>query len=432
MLAENQPAGFCVPAERALMRATGQRRKGRLGLKAAACAALIFATVPLHAQNETTDPLEKLDTIEKQLGNDRRSIESLTDDAAQLAREQQALRQKLIQAAGSAQARERDLNVVEQRLALFETREAAAMRALDGQRSQLSSLLAVLQRMGSEPPPALIVRPNDATAAARSAMLLSAVVPAVQKEAAKLAKDLADLRDLRQKAAEERMKVAAAAASLDKDRTMLSELLIHRRSLAAQTDQNLKETQARIGALAEQAGDLRALIASLNEDAKRPASRGSQVITNQIASAGAARNVSLDGLKGMLTLPANGELSARFGSSDEAGGHLAGIRVETRPGAPVTSPCDGKIMFAGTFRGYGQMLIIAANGGYHVLLAGLAKVDGVVGQTVLAGEPVGRMRIRPKNVQSVGGERLYIEFRRNGVPVDPAPWFAGLREKVSG
>jgi murein hydrolase activator len=213
---------------------------------------------------------------------------------------------------------------------------------------------------------------------------------------------------------------------------MLSELLIHRRSLAAQTDQNLKETQARIGALAQQAGDLRALIASLSEDAKRPASRGSQVITNQIASAGAARNVSLDGLKGMLTLPANGELSARFGADDGAGGHLAGIRVETRPGAPVTSPCDGKIMFAGTFRGYGQMLIIAANGGYHVLLAGLAKVDGVVGQTVLAGEPVGRMRIRPKNVQSVGGERLYIEFRRNGVPVDPAPWFAGLREKVSG
>ena len=31
-----------------------------------------------------------------------------------------------------------------------------------------------------------------------------------------------------------------------------------------------------------------------------------------------------------------------------------------------------------------------------------------------------------------GDERLYIEFRRNGVPVDPAPWFADLREKVSG
>jgi septal ring factor EnvC (AmiA/AmiB activator) len=96
-------------------------------------------------------------------------------------------------------------------------------------------------------------------------------------------------------------------------------------------------------------------------------------------------------------------------------------------------------MFAGPFRGYGQMLIIAANGGYHVLLAGLANIDGVVGQVVLAGEPVGRMVSgRESNVQQgnkpkgYGGERLYIEFRRNGVPVDPAPWFAALREKVSG
>jgi septal ring factor EnvC (AmiA/AmiB activator) len=86
-------------------------------------------------------------------------------------------------------------------------------------------------------------------------------------------------------------------------------------------------------------------------------------------------------------------------------------------------------MFAGSFRGYGRMLIIAANGGYHVLLAGLSNVDGVVGQVVLAGEPVGRMG---PGAAGSGGGKLYIEFRRNGVPVDPAPWFAALREKVSG
>jgi septal ring factor EnvC (AmiA/AmiB activator) len=415
------------------------RSKLRNAVSAWAIGAVLCAGPFAQAQNtQTTDPLEKLDAIEKQLGNDRRSIESLTDSAAKLADEQRALRQELIQAAATAQARERDLNVVEQRLAVFETREASAMRALVDQRGKLSSLLAVLQRMGSEPPPALIVRPYDATAAARSAMLLSAVVPAVQKEAAKLGHDLSELRGLRQKAAEERLKVAAAAAALDKDRNVLSELLIHRRSLAAQTDQDLKATQTRASGLAEEAGDLRALIASLNEDAKRPSSGApSQIITKQIASAGSARTMSLDGLKGMLTLPANGELRARFGTEDGEGGHLAGIRLETRPGSAVTSPCDGKIMFAGTFRGYGQMLIISANGGYHVLLAGLAKIDGVVGQTVLAGEPVGRMgagrRPQHKSLQTGnGGERLYIEFRRNGVPVDPAPWFAGLREKVSG
>ena len=91
-------------------------------------------------------------------------------------------------------------------------------------------------------------------------------------------------------------------------------------------------------------------------------------------------------------------------------------------------------MFAGPFRGYGQMLIISANGGYHVLLAGLTNIDGVVGQMVLAGEPVGRMGAQQQGnaPKGIGGESLYIEFRRNGVPVDPAPWFAALREKVSG
>jgi septal ring factor EnvC (AmiA/AmiB activator) len=242
---------------------------------------------------------------------------------------------------------------------------------------------------------------------------------------------------MRQKAAEERMRVAAASEALDRDRNVLSELLNQRRHLAAQTRDQLKSVQTRMGTLAEQVKDLRALIATLEEDAKRPVSAGSgRTITTQIASAGAARNTPLENLRGALTLPANGELVSRFGSSDGMGGHLAGIHLKTRAGAQVTSPCDGKIMFSGTFRGYGKMLIIAANGGYHILLAGLSKVDGAVGQVVLAGEPVGRMgagsQLREGRLQGTVGERLYIEFRRDNVPVDPAPWFAALKERVSG
>jgi septal ring factor EnvC (AmiA/AmiB activator) len=411
-------------------------------LGALAVAAMLGGARAVLAQGgDATNPLEKLDQIERQMDQGRRHEQSLTQSQTRLAQEQEQLRAQLIQAATSAQVRERELNDVEQRLAVFETREATAVRALAGQRGKLAGLLAVLQRMGREPPPALIVRPNDATAAARSAMLLSAVVPAIRTEAARLSKDLLKLRDLRQKAAEERLKVAAAAGALDKDRNMLAELLAQRRMSAAQAGVQLKDTQERIRTLAGQAGDLRALIASLNEDTKSPAMRGSApVVTNQIVSAGGARSNSLDGLRGLLTLPVNGELVSSFGASDDMGGRLAGIHLETRPGSQVTSPCDGKIMFAGPFRGYGQMLIIAANGGYHVLLAGLTNIDGVVGQVVLAGEPVGRMGAgRPrqpahKGISRVGsgGERLYIEFRRNGVPVDPAPWFAALREKVSG
>ncbi|MFM9864200.1 MAG: murein hydrolase activator EnvC family protein [Micropepsaceae bacterium] len=396
----------------------------------ASVALVALAASVAFAAAEASNPNQKLNDIQNQLRQDRQDIETLGHSAEQLAKEQEQLRVQLIRAAGVAQDRERELNVVEQRLAMFETREADGMRALIGQRGKLASLLAVLQRMGSEPPPALIVQPNDATAAARSAMLLTAVVPAVRGEARKLSNDLANLREMRRKAAEERLRVAAAAEALDKDRNVLSELLTQRRYLAAQTRDQMKTTQARIGTLAEEASDLRALIVSLNEDSKRPVAAGS-TMTAKIASAGQPRNTPLEQLRGLLTLPANGELTSRFGSGDGMGGHLTGIHLQTRPGAQVTSPCDGKIAYAGTFRGYGKLLIIAANGGYHVLLAGLTKVDGAEGQVVLSGEPVGRMGAGSAQAGSQT-ERLYIEFRRNNVPVDPVPWFAALRQKVSG
>jgi septal ring factor EnvC (AmiA/AmiB activator) len=404
-------------------------RRTQLVSKVLAGAVALAASAAVAA-GEPTNPTEKLDQIQKQIGRDQLDIESLSKSAVELAQEQEQIRLQLIRAAAAARAREAELNTVEQRLALFETREAEGMRALIGKRGKLASLLAVLQRMGSEPPPALVVRPNDATGAARSAMLLTAVVPAVRREAATLQNDLVNLREMRQKAAEERLKVAGAAEALDRDRNVLSELLTQRRHLAAQMRDQLKATEARVGTLAAQAIDLRALIASLSEDAKRPMSQGAgQTVTTQIASAGAVRNTPFESLRGLLTLPANGELKSRFGAADGMGAHLAGIHLETRPGSQVTSPCDGKIAYAGPFRGYGKMLIIAANGGYHVLLAGLSKVDGTVGQVVLAGEPVGRMGTQGSGP---GGERLYIEFRRNNVPVDPVPWFAAFRQKVSG
>lgn len=422
----------------------------RFELSSLRARALLLATaiglcVPLASAqpSDVTNPLDKLDSIEKQMGQGKRDVDTLSRTAAELAADQQRIQGRLVQAAAAAQERERNLNDVEQRLAAFETREAEAMRALVSQRGKLASLLAVLQRMGREPPPALVVRPDDATAAARSAMLLSAVVPAVQTQAAKLGKDLVELRTRRQKTADERLRVAAASDALEKDRNQLRQLLDERRHLAQRAEQDLKSTQARISQLAGEAGDLRALIASLDEDAKRPRLTGTgQVIVRDIATAGVPRNSSLDGLRGLLTLPANGELVSPFGSPDGLGGKLSGVYLQTRPGSQVTSPCDGKIMFAGPFRGYGRMLIIAANGGYHVLLAGLTQMDGIVGQVVLAGEPIGRMGSELATAERTvssgatptarGGGRLYIEFRRNGIPVDPVPWFSALREKVSG
>ncbi|HML29068.1 MAG TPA: peptidoglycan DD-metalloendopeptidase family protein, partial [Hyphomicrobium sp.] len=104
--------------------------------------------------------------------------------------------------------------------------------------------------------------------------------------------------------------------------------------------------------------------------------------------------------RGKLPLPAQGRRALRFGEKTQFGGQSKGIVVETRYSAQVTSPCDGWVVYAGEFRSYGQLLIINAGDGYHVLLAGLSQIDVQPGQFVLAAEPVGTMSGGQKNSSS--------------------------------
>jgi septal ring factor EnvC (AmiA/AmiB activator) len=110
--------------------------------------------------------------------------------------------------------------------------------------------------------------------------------------------------------------------------------------------------------------------------------------------------------------------------------------MASRAGAQVTAPCDGWVVYAGPFRSYGQLLILNAGGGYHVLLAGMERISVDLGQFVLTGEPVAVMGGGPQSAAAVatGSSQpvLYIEFRKDGSPVDPSPWWASDSEKVRG
>jgi len=111
----------------------------------------------------------------------------------------------------------------------------------------------------------------------------------------------------------------------------------------------------------------------------------------------------------------------------EAGLTSKGISIATVEGAQVVAPYAGRVVYAGAFRGYGQLLIIEHGEGYHSLMAGLTRIDSVIGQWVLAGEPIGVMgRAESENPS------LYVELRRNGRPINPLPWLAARKGEVSG
>ncbi|TJW80512.1 MAG: hypothetical protein E5X43_25770, partial [Mesorhizobium sp.] len=139
-------------------------------------------------------------------------------------------------------------------------------------------------------------------------------------------------------------------------------------------------------------------------------------------------------LQGQIALPVTGKIKRRFGASDGNGAVMLGDMVATQSGAIVTAPADGNVLYAGPFRSYGQLLILNAGDGYHVVLAGMSRISVASGQSVLAGEPVGAMgeaRVASTSASKNGNAtpELYVEFRKDGKPVDPTPWWA---DRLSG
>jgi murein hydrolase activator len=366
----------------------------------------------------------------------KREIEAIGDDRRQLS-------QQLVDTAARIRADETKVAAGQDQLKPLYARDETLRQSLDERRGVMAEILAALQRIGRHPPPALLVSPQDALQSLRSAMLLGAVLPEMQEEANKLVADLTELARLRARIALERESQTRDLAALGEERQRLSLLSEQRQKQQADTEQALEQERARIAQLARQADSLQDLVAKL-EHGLAPLGRNNRSgpdrpdLSAPIDPGRLSPAIAFTAAKGRLPLPVNGVRIKEFGASDGLGGTEKGLTVAARPGAQITAPCDGTVVYAGTFRNYGQLLILNAGSGYHVLLAGMDRISVDLGQFVVTGEPVGIMgdgggqvpaALAAKSAQPV----LYVEFRKDGTPVDPGPWWATSDgEKVRG
>ena len=309
--------------------------------------------------------------------------------------------------------------------------------------------------MDRNPPPAVLVSPDDMLGAVHAAMLLGDVLPELRIETAALAGDLADLTSTRRTIDTERQKLDDEKSSLAGEQQRLAALVAARQSSLDQAQQALDAERQHSQQLANQATDLKDLIGKMaaertapggpNSAQKAPAPASESEGGDRVAAltpfkdpARLAPAIAFADAKGKLPLPVSGSLLKSFGAPDGFGGVEKGISIATRANAAVSSPTDGWVAFSGPYRSYGQLLILNGGGGYYVVLAGLSKVNVVLGQFVLAGEPVASMGDGSANTAAaiaIGATQpiLYVEFRKDGAAIDPGPWWAkSEQEKVRG
>ncbi len=405
------------------------------------------------AQNDKAEKLDALKHHDEELKATRDAQRKLAETEASLKREieqigvdRRKLSQALIDTAAHTRSVEAEVEATQARLAPLDENRRSIEKSLDGRRAVIGEVLAALQRIGHRAPPALIASPEDALQAVRTAMVLGAVLPEMRHQVEALANDLTALLNVRKKIAAERDQLKSEVASLGAERERMSALIAERQKQEAERVTALNAERTRAAELAKKADSLKDLIAQLEEglDSATRAAR-EEAIRNATRPELAALHdpgrlapaVAFASLRGQIPIPVNGVKLKDFGAPDSVGGLEKGVSIATRAGAQVTSPADGWVVYAGPFRSYGQLLILNAGGGYHILLAGMDRISVDLGQFVLTGEPVAVMGngSHIAAILATGSSQpvLYIEFRKDGQPVDPGPWWAaGEGEKVRG
>jgi septal ring factor EnvC (AmiA/AmiB activator) len=400
------------------------------------------------ARKQREQELEALRAEQKKaLDNEtrlKRDIEMIGDD-------RRKFNQQIIDTAARVGGVEERIAQTQERLKPLDDGEQALRTSLEQRRDVIAEVLAALQRMGRQAPPGLLVRPEDALQSVRSAMMLGAVLPELRHQAEALAADLADLVSLRKQIADERDRLANDLRALATDRLRLSLFVDERQRRQGEAEKALADERQRVGQLARQADNLNQLIVNLGQvpdaasraarsgdragDGRKPDGRPDLAALSDPGRLSPA--ISFASAKGMLPLPANGAKIKQFGAPDGVGGTEKGLSIAARPRGQITAPCDGWVVYAGTFRNYGQLLILNAGGGYHVLLAGMERISVDLGQFVVTGEPVAVMGGGAQSAAALAGASsqpvLYVEFRKDGIPVDPGPWWAANEgQKVRG
>lgn len=406
------------------------------------------ASIEGPEQQSIGQSLAEYERVSREITLSEERKASLAAEIAEVKKDAASITAALIQSAKTERKLSQDVEDITDRVKALKTQEAGIKESLAGRREVLAEVLGALQRMGLNPPPAILVTPEDALASVRSAVLLGAVVPGLRKETDALLADLTELSRIAASVEDERARLAQAFGEQLAEKERLDLLAVEKRRLQAEHEAALSAEQERSEELASKAKNLKELIAALEKAAaeaekKRLAEIERQKRNEELAALPVpeanrlAPATPFQSLRGKLALPVAGKFNRRFGDKDGNGGVMQGDTVATQSGSIVTAPSDGSVLYAGPFRSYGQLLILNAGDGYHVVLAGMSRISVVSGQSVLAGEPIGAMgeaRVASASAETLGNAlpELYVEFRKDGKPVDPAPWWADRQSGRTG
>ncbi len=402
--------------------------------------AALTAAEAVCAANVSKKDLELMEKKVEEQTNEHRRLQA---QAMQINLELNEVSQEMVKAAKLIQNNEEKLSQMEVRLKQLEEELQAAQLGFKTEDDNLIRTLAALQNLALKPTEALFVQPLTPVEIIRSAMLLRETVPFLEENASRIRKELEAIENKKKKVEAQVKQISTQKRLLEKEHEKMKTLVQKKSRIRNAVEIKSAQTKKNVDRLAGQAQDLRDLLGKLEkqrlerqrkqeEERRRLAEQKAKEEQKKAEQQNLEQHKTADLIKfepevikeigeafvkakGKLPLPARGAILTSYGEEKVKGVISKGIIIKTRNQAQVISPFDGSVIFAGPFRGYGNLIIIEHGKGYLTLLAGLENMDVEIGQMLLAGEPVGLM-------PTDGEAKLYVELRKDNQPINPLSW----------
>ena len=387
------------------------------------------------AANVSASEVAKMEAEAKRVSKEHQQMEQ---KANKLKEELKNVNQKMIAAAKKIQNGEDELRKKQEELEVLQKHLNESEEKFNSENDMLIETLAALQNLALRPSEAVLVQPLSPVEVMRSSILLRGSVHALESRASSIRQSIEDISN-------QKKQIASRLQDLEKDNKILAQqqedmkkLSQQKSTMYSQISSKSEEAKKKADMLASQAHNLRDLLEKLEkqkEIARRQMAEKARLAREQAAdkmrkenhglevSYEAENNVTVpetpvtgfSKAKGRLSRPARGPLVTAFHSELSKGVVSNGIDIKTAAKAQVIAPFDGTVIYAGPFKNFANLVIIDHGEGYTSLLSGLGETDTEVGQSLLAGEPVGTM---PADTNS----KLHMEIRKNNHPVDPNEW----------
>ena len=343
--------------------------------------------------------------------------------------------------AAAAKLRQAETATVEaaERLGDLAGRRREAEGRLAARAEAMQPLLPLIQRLSLYPVETLLAVPAPPEDRLRGILVLKFLSRQLETEAEALRQDQLDLDAATRAVRAESPKYAQAVAAQAAESEALGRDIAAARAVRARAESDAERAAGRAAAEAVRGDSLRQALAAIEAQRKADEARARDEAARldrqkRAAEAEAARKKEATlarptgagtippgtQARGQLVAPVAGRIVRSWGDGTEAG-PATGVSYQVAPSARVVAPCTGRVVFSDRFRSYGLLVIVDCGGGYHVVMAGLDRLDAKAGQSVQMGEPVGVM---PDWEPGGTGRRpsLYVELRQDGNPVNPAPW----------